>query len=130
MNRFFEKALAARLLWVDVRAFEGMAGFVKEVEKATKGAFDHVDELAENEAYGGGHYGENVPLLLQDVPQLEQRYAEVYAMTAKELEEWQEEEEAEAQHRKNMQDIQDTNDFIDAELIAGWKEECQELGLI
>jgi hypothetical protein len=29
-----------------------------------------------------------------------------------------------------MQDIQDTNDFIDAELIAGWKEECQELGLI
>lgn len=130
MNRYFEKALAARLLWVNVRAFDGLAGFEHDVAQASKRAFDHVDELAENEAYGRGHYGENVPLLLQDVPQLAQRYAEVYALTAKELEEWLEEEEAEARHRKNMQDIQDTNDFIDAELIAGWKEECQELGLI
>lgn len=130
MNRFFEKALAARLLWVNVRAFEGMPGFEKDVENATQSALDMVDELAQDEVYGQWHYKDNVPLVLQDVPQLAERYTEAYARGVKEVEEWEEAEEAEARHLQDMQDIQDTNDSIDAELIAGWKEECQELGLI
>ncbi|WP_274644905.1 hypothetical protein [Pseudomonas serbica] len=130
MNSYFEKALAARLLWINVRAFEGMAGFETDVENATQAAFDTVDELADDEVYGQWHYKENVPLVLQDVPELAARYTQSYALNVANVEKWHEEEEAEERNRQDMQDIQDTNDFIDAELIAGWKEECQELGLI
>jgi hypothetical protein len=35
MNRYFEKALSARLLWVNVRAFEGMPGFEQDVARFT-----------------------------------------------------------------------------------------------
>jgi hypothetical protein len=130
MNHYFEKALAARLLWINVRAFEGMAGFEKDVENAGQAAFDTVDELAQDEVYGQSHYKGKVPLVLQDVPELAARYTQAYELLVAEVERFQEEEEAEERHRRDMEDMQDTYDSIDADLIAGWKEECKELGLI
>ncbi|EKT4528318.1 hypothetical protein QEM33_000860 [Pseudomonas putida] len=213
MNEALQEALAVRLRWVDVAAFERIPGCEDLTLKALQDAFEAVQSLALNDVLRYRHYGAQPPLILQDVPELALQYTlahEVYthhyfqnaqgewnsanwacealhkypsltpycewlaevtmhltdlmqvqttevaeatsdqtntlfiawskglpaAQAAAEvhqehvllLEEtklWEEEEA----YRRHCEDIADTYAFIEADLWAGWREDCQELDM-
>jgi len=213
MNAAFQEALAARLLWVDVVAFERITGCEDMAQKALQVAFEAVQSLALSDVLSHRHYGLHAPLVLQEVPELAYQYSlahEIYtdhyfkkpqkdwnrtlwacdvlrnspslipycewlaevtmrltdlmqvpttevaeatsgqtntlfiawskglpaAQAAAEvhqehvllLEEtklWEEEEA----YRRHCEDIADTYAFIEADLWAGWREDCQELDM-
>lgn len=74
MNRAFEEALAARLLWVNVVALASTEECQAQTEAAIQAAYDAVHELASNDVLIYRHYGPRAPLMLQDVPVLADQY--------------------------------------------------------
>ncbi|MGE8063915.1 hypothetical protein [Pseudomonas sp. NPDC089569] len=207
MNQAFQEALAARLRWIDVVAFENIEGCEAMVEAALQASYEAVHQLAANDVLMHRYYGPKAPQLLLDVPELADQYElahEVYtdltnhkngsigklsaawmtqavpmiqphskwlaavsvqlatriqgsALTVDDvikgharillltwseglsveeaanevLETYEEnrlwvEEEA---HRRHCEDIADTYAFIEAELWAGWREDCADVGM-
>ncbi|MBM5458710.1 hypothetical protein H8F21_14170 [Pseudomonas sp. P66] len=45
------------------------------------------------------------------------------------LKEWEKELEEEEAHRKHLEDLADTYNSIEAELWAGWREDCSDMGM-
>lgn len=78
MSPAFEKALAARLLWIEVAALDGLDGCEDRREQAIQAAFDVVHGLAADEVLGDRHYGPRAPLVLVDVPELAEQYNLAY----------------------------------------------------
>lgn len=74
MNSAFQEALAARLLWIDVVAFESIEGCEALTETALQASYDAVHALASNDVLTYRHYGPRAPLLLHDVPELAEQY--------------------------------------------------------
>ncbi|ORL53068.1 hypothetical protein [Pseudomonas putida] len=213
MNEAFQEALAVRLRWVDVVAFERTAGCEDLSLKALKDAFEAVQSLALSDVLRYRHYGAQPPMILQDVPELALQYtlayevytdhylqnaqgewnstnwacealhnspslipycewlagvtinlsqlmqvpalevaeatsgqtrtlfiawsnglpaaqaaAEVHQEHVLHLEETRLWEDQEA-YRRHFEDIADTYAFIEADLWAGWREDCQELDM-
>lgn len=130
MNRSFEAALAARWLWTDVRCLESIGGLANEVEAAIHAAYDAVEELAAIETYGSPRYRENVPPLLRDVPQLAERYKLTYGAFVEAERAWIREVEYQEELAQHRQDLDDTYAEIERDLIAGWKDDCRDDGLL
>lgn len=124
MNRAFEAALAARLLWLNVRCFEGIDGLDTEVEAATQAAYDAVHELALDEVITWQHYGANVPPLLRDVPQLAEHYTRTYELYRDGFAVDLEEERQRLEHEQNMQALANTYAEIERELVADCQSDC------
>jgi hypothetical protein len=124
MNPSFEAALAARLLWIDVRCFEGIRGLENEMEAAVNAAYAAVDQLAVSETWGVQRYGENVPPLLRDVPQLAERYKETFKAVIDAEFVWNSEYEYRQQREQYLKDIGQTYVQIERELITYWNEDC------
>ncbi|EPH0299208.1 hypothetical protein P4126_33395 [Pseudomonas aeruginosa] len=213
MNLAFEKALAARSLWINVAVLSSIEGCEPQAEEALQSAYDAVHQLASDDVLIHRHYGPRAPLLLLDVPELAEQYnlahelyTELYyenyrngsigqlsagwlnpaspldlpytkwlvavdmqvaalmetscsqvaeatqgqaktlllawswgidadeaaeAVVLAHIEREYEREVAEEDERQaHREDIQDTYAYIEADLWAGWREECAELGLI
>lgn len=131
MNRAFEAALTARLCWIDVLMLEGLDGYEHQAQAAMAKALEAVEQLAWNDAVHWQHYGANVPPLLHDVPSLAEHYArayECYLEAEREHEQIQKEWEIEQAYQQHLQDLADTYAYIEAELVAGWKEDCEQDG--
>lgn len=195
MNPAFEKALAARSLWIDVAVLSSIEGCEAQAEEALQAAYDAVHQLASDDVLIHRHYGARAPLLLLDVPELADQYnlahelyTELYyenyrngsighlsagwLKPASPLDQpytkwlvavdkqvaalmeisysqvaeatqgqaktlllaWSRgmdaDEAAEAVIQAHWEDTQDTYASIEADLWAGWREECVELGLV
>lgn len=74
MNPAFEKALAARSLWINVAVFSSIEGCDSQAEEALQEAYDAVHQLASDDVLIHRHYGPRAPLLLLDVPELAEQY--------------------------------------------------------
>lgn len=124
MNHAFEAALAARLLWIEVRCFEGIGGMEKEVEAAARTAFDKVHELALDEVITWQHYGANIPPLLRDVPQLAEHYTRVYELYREGFAGDLEEEQRRHEQEQHMKALAGTYADTERWLEAGWRNDC------
>lgn len=105
MNEAFERALSARLHWMEKRYLENL-GFLSLAQAAEEQSLSLVCELAGNEAHtveASQHYGATIPLLLSDVPELSQEYRETYDFWKAELDEW--EAEAEASRKQKEREL-------------------------
>ncbi|MFK3607894.1 hypothetical protein PVE_R2G0591 [Pseudomonas veronii 1YdBTEX2] len=80
MNAAFREALAARFLWTDYLVLEAIGASEPQIDTAYQTACNAVDELASNDVLSHRHYGPVAPLLLQDVPLLEDHYNLAYQM--------------------------------------------------
>jgi len=85
MNCSFEKALQARLLWIDVRCCESL-GLLVHSHRAAHKARQLVEALAKHEARHANRYGGSVPPLLLDVPQLAELYVEAWGLESLRME--------------------------------------------
>lgn len=133
MNRSFEAALTARLLWIDVAWLREVAGAERATEAAIQAAFSAVDWLVAVELHLRSHYGATPPLLLQDTPQLAARYVQVYEESLRDAEGQNVSlQELEYQHERDqyMQDLADTYAETERELAAGWKADCLDNDLL
>lgn len=82
MSPAFEKALAARLLWINVKALEGIEGCEAMHEQAIATAYDAVHALVNHEVLVEEHYGPRAPILLLDAPELADQYNLAYEVTS------------------------------------------------
>lgn len=82
MSPAFEKALAARLLWINVKALEGLEGCEEQHEQAINTAYEAVHALVTHEILVEEHYGPRAPLLLVDAPELADQYNLAYEVTS------------------------------------------------
>jgi hypothetical protein len=130
MNPSFEAALTARLLWIDVICLGGIEGVEEAVTAAVQAACEAVNDLAACEVFGRSHYGPNVPLLLQDVPQLAMHYLTTYESYIELSEQELLDMDYHEARERHMRDLADTYDSIESELVAGWKADCRDNDLL
>lgn len=131
MNRAFEEALAARWLWTNVRCLESIGGLDFEVASAINAAFAAVESLVYYETGRvAPFYGANVPPLLLDVPELAAHYKRAYEETLEAERVWVQELEYQQEREQHLQDLADTYAWIEHDLVAGWKQDCLDDGLL
>jgi hypothetical protein len=95
MNQSFELCLSARLQWIDVVVWHSITGGEKTVAAARLHAFETVAWLAELEANRCKPvYGERIPPLLADTPELADHYLAAFAGERELAEQLNAEEEA------------------------------------
>lgn len=80
MNAAFREALAARFLWTDYLVLEAVGASEAQIDTAYQASCNAVSDLASNDVLSHRHYGPVAPLLLQDVPLLEDHYNIAYEM--------------------------------------------------
>lgn len=130
MNRAFEAALAARLLWSDVLCLERLGGLEAEVSVAKQLALDAVADLAASETYGSQFYGSVVPLLFRDVPKLADHYRKSYDACIQAERDLIEELDYQKEREQYLQEIAATYLQIEHELNLGVKLDLLEDGLL
>ncbi|RBB97353.1 hypothetical protein C3E97_028265 [Pseudomonas sp. MWU12-2115] len=128
MNPSFEVALAARLLWMDVRCLEHVGGLDADIKAAVEAAYEAVDQLAVMETGALYRYGSSVPPLFLDVPELATRYKVTFEGILEAERVWSEEYEYHLEREQYLRDIADTYAEIDRDLLAGWFEDCRDDG--
>lgn len=95
MNQSFELCLSARLQWIDVVVWQSITGGEETVAAARLSAFEILDWLAELEASRCAPvYGERIPPILADTPELADHYLAAFAQERELFEQLNAEEEA------------------------------------
>jgi len=95
MNQSFELCLSARLQWIDVVVWQSITGGEETVAAARLSAFEILDWLAELEASRCAPvYGERIPPILADTPELADHYLAAFAQERELFELLNAEEEA------------------------------------
>ncbi|WAT32207.1 hypothetical protein [Pseudomonas sp. GXZC] len=101
MNQSFELCLSARLQWIDVVVCSEIREGEKYVAAARRRAFETLDCLAELEANSCNPvYGERVPPLLVETPELADHYLTALGQERELVEELYAEEEARRQKER------------------------------